>query len=269
MAFELIKGAWQPLTFGGIARFATAPLKRLLFVQVVVALLVAGAVVWFLNIAWFPTVADAIHELPTTGDLRAGRIDWVDNSPRLLAESHFLAFSADKYHTGRIRSPADLHLEVGDRAIRIWSMFGYADFYWPRTEWIIACNRVELEPWWGAWRPPILWLTFGATIVVLLLVWSVLAAVLTVPAFLLAFYANREVRLAGVWKLCGAALMPGALLMILAIVLYGSSVLDLVGFVVAEILHLVMGFVFALASVWFAPTLKGAKPNPNPFVSGK
>jgi hypothetical protein len=39
--------AWQPFTPQGIAAFASAPVKRLLLVQFVLALFAAISVVWF------------------------------------------------------------------------------------------------------------------------------------------------------------------------------------------------------------------------------
>ena len=65
--------AWLPLTPPGVAAFADAPLGRLLFVQLIFALLAASAVVWFLRTAWFPALDAAIHQLPVQGEIRDGR----------------------------------------------------------------------------------------------------------------------------------------------------------------------------------------------------
>ena len=61
--------AWEPLTPRGVAAFARAKLGRLLFVQFIVALLAAVAVVWFLDDGCFPTIGAAIRSLPATGDI--------------------------------------------------------------------------------------------------------------------------------------------------------------------------------------------------------
>ena len=73
--------AWQPLTARGVAAFARASLGRLLLVQLIVALLAAGTVVWFLQGCWFPTIGEAIRALPAQGELRAGKLDWKGTSP--------------------------------------------------------------------------------------------------------------------------------------------------------------------------------------------
>ena len=73
--------AWQPLTVRGVAAFARASLGRLLLVQFIVALLAAGTVVWFLHKAWFPTIGEAIRQLPPQGEIRSGRLDWQGPTP--------------------------------------------------------------------------------------------------------------------------------------------------------------------------------------------
>ena len=73
--------AWQPLTPRGVAAFARAPLMRLLLVQFIFALLAAIAVVWFLRTAWFPTVREAIENLPAQGEMKSGKLEWTADSP--------------------------------------------------------------------------------------------------------------------------------------------------------------------------------------------
>src|SRR5262249_43556347 len=85
--------AWQPLTFRGVAAFARASFSRVLLVQFIVALLAAGAVVWFLRTAWFPTVRTAITQLPNEGQISHRELR-VPRRPVLpLAESRFLSIS--------------------------------------------------------------------------------------------------------------------------------------------------------------------------------
>src|SRR5882672_7981748 len=74
--------AWQPLTPRGVAAFARTTFGRLLLVEFVVALIVTGTVVWFVVVAWFPTVRAAIRRLPEQGAIRQGEL----NSPRTAPE---------------------------------------------------------------------------------------------------------------------------------------------------------------------------------------
>lgn len=262
--------AWQPLTFHGVAEFAAAPLRRLMLVQLIVALLAASIVVWFLDNAWFPTVQAAILQMPAKGEIRDGKLDWTNETPSLLARGRFLAVISDLNHRGDIRVPAHIQVELGRGTVRLISLLGYCDLPYPQTHWILVCNRTDLEPWWGAWRPPILWISFAAVALGLMLIWCLLATLLFGPVWLIGFYANRELSFWGSWKLAGAALMPGALLITGAIVSYGFGVLDLVQLGAAQLVHFVMSCVFCSVSPLFAPDLKklpaGSK---NPFQQVK
>jgi hypothetical protein len=86
------------------------------------------------------------------------------------------------------------------------------------------------------------------------------------PAWLVGFFANRELSLGGSWRLAGAALMPGALLMCGALLLYGWGALDIVRLTVAAALHLVMGWVYVVASPLRLPRQAVATGKENPFV---
>src|SRR5881628_3717118 len=82
--------AWQPLTPRGVAAFSRARIGRLFVVQLVVALMAAGVVLWFLATAWFPTLLEAIHQLPPTGVIEARQLSSPRASTVPLAESRFL-----------------------------------------------------------------------------------------------------------------------------------------------------------------------------------
>jgi len=172
--------AWQPVTAGGVAAFAHARLGRLLVVQFVMALLAASVAAWFVHRAWFPVVSAAIEQLPAQGEIRAGRLSWGGTGPQLLGEGRYLAVAVDLNHEGTVRSPANVALEFGGGDARIFSLFGFVRWPYPKG-WIMPFNRVELKPWWGAWAPPLLAITMVLIILALMLSWSVLATVYTCP----------------------------------------------------------------------------------------
>lgn len=259
--------AWQPLTSRGVAAFAYAPWGRLLLVQFIFALLAAVAVVWFLRTAWFPTIHHAVQNLPDQGEMKSGKLIWHANSPELLAEGQFLAFDVDTNHSGTLRSPAQIQVEFGRDDIFIYSLAGYRAWPYP-SEWNFGFNRTELQPWWGAWEPPILWFALAGTLAWCLGSWTLLATVYFIPAWLGGFFANRELNPWQTWKLAGAALMPGALLMIAAIVFYGFGMLNLLQFTTAAVLHVIVGWVYTIASVRAAPKLPLRVPaEKNPFAT--
>jgi hypothetical protein len=260
--------AWQPVTPRGVACFAGASAGRLLAVQLVVALAAAAAVVWFVSQAWFPVVTEAIRRLPPQGSLRAGMLDWPANSPMILAEGHFLAFAVDLEHKDQTRSLAHLDVVLGRSSVKIYSLPGYLEAGYPLTGGT-PLNQPELDPWWGAWAPPILavvalGVTFG-----LLLTWWGLAALYAPLVWLGGFLANRDLSLAGSWRLAGAALMPGALFFTLAIVAYGLRMFDLLKLGLACVVHIVISWAYLALAPSCLPAPSGpATPAPagNPFA---
>ena len=257
--------AWQPLTPGGVAAFASARLGRLLLVQFIFALLAAPAVVWFLYTAWFPVITEAISQLPPAGQLRSSTLDWRGPSPEVLAANHFLALVVDLRHEGHARSPAHLAIEFGQRDVKVFSLLGFLALPYPQ-HYRIAFNRVELTPWWGAWSPAILALAAGSLVLALMLSWAALASLYSLPVWLVGLYGNRNLNLRASWRLAGAALMPGALLMSATICFYGLHALDLVHVLGAATLHLVLGWAYLLLSPFWCPRHPAAAPRANPFL---
>jgi hypothetical protein len=255
--------AWEPLTPRGVAAFARARLSCLLLTQFIVALLVAIAVDCFLDLGCFPTISAAIKPLPDQGEIRATRLNWHSESPQLLAEGGFLAFDVDLEHTGQIHSPAQVQIEFGRETIRVYSLLGYREWRYP-SDWIMAFNRTDLEPLWGAWKPDILAMATGAVIVGLMLSWAVLATVYFLPVWLVCFFANRDLNFRQSWRLAGAALMPGALLLTAAIVFYALGALDLIQMSFALGAHLVLGWIYLFISPLFLPRALPAERR-NPF----
>lgn len=257
--------AWQPLTPHGVAAFAFATVGRLLLVQFIFAAGAAAAVVWFLHTAWFPVVGSAIRQLPEAGEIRSGKLQWQPENPTALADNRFLALMVDLDHRGEARSPAHLQVEFGSGDLRIFSLFGFFQTAYPRT-WVIAFNRAELLPWWGAWSPEILALVASTVVGGLLLIWWAMAAAYATPLWIAAFFANRGLTLAGAWRMSGAALMPGALFQTGALFLYGLGGLDLIKLMAAFAIHFVIPWGYLVAAVICLPRLPGVVPaGTNPF----
>jgi hypothetical protein len=256
--------AWQPLTPRGVAAFARASLGRLLLVQFLFGLLAASSIAWCAHETWFPIIRQAISHLPPEGAIRVGRLDWRDASPKQLAEGRCLAFAVDLAHTGQVHSPAHVQFEFGERDVKIFSLFGFVQVFYPK-DWIIAFNHTELGPWWGAWAPPILEITILSLAVVLMLSWFGLATLYFLPVWLIGFYGNRELSLRASWRLAGAALMPGCVFLSVAVLSYGLGVLDLVQLIVAWAMHFAIGWIYSVAGALSAPlhpAVSALKPNP-------
>jgi hypothetical protein len=257
--------AWQPLTPRGVAAFAGAPLRRLLLLQLIVALVAAGTVVWFLHQCWFPTIGQAIHALPPNGEIRNGRLDWSGPSPVRLAEGRFLAITVDGDHTGEARSPAHLQLEFGRGEVQLRSVLAHFKAAYPTTL-KLPFNQTELWPWWGAWSLAILALVAASLVAGLIVSWAIFATLYCLPVRLIGFFANRDCSLVGSWRLAGAALMPGALLLCAFVALYGSGAWDVVQFAAAAPTHLVVGWIYLILSPLRLPRHSDAVPKGNPFT---
>ncbi len=260
--------AWQPLTPKGVAAFAEAPLVRLLLLQLVVALVAAACLLWFLSARWFPVLSSAINHLPDHGRIRSGQLDWTGEPIQTLGENPFLAVTVDLNQSGGVRSPAHLQIQLSRFDVGVFSLFGYWSEEYPRG-WTVPVNRTELQPWWGAWSPALLAVAGAAVVLGLLSAWALLASLYFFPVWLIGFFRDRRLSLAGSWRLAGAALMPGALFMSAALLTYGRGVLDLVQLMVALAGHFIVGWFYLVASpLCLPPCARPAAPRSNPFGAG-
>jgi hypothetical protein len=231
-------------------------------------LLSATVVVWALNVCWYPTISSAIEQLPQQGTIQAGRLAWYGQSPQVLSESRFLTVAVDLTHSGASRSPSHLQVEFGQTDFKICSVLGCSQVLYPPS-YSVGFNFQELKPWWGAWAPIISALVFIAAVLGLMVSWGILATLYCPPAWMLALYCDRELTLAGSWRLAGAALVPGALVMALSIGLYGLAQLDLLRLISAFALHFLIGWAYLILGTLSGPKLsKRFNPNTNPFDSG-
>ena len=256
--------AWQPLTPRGVAAFANAPFGRLFVVELVVALLAAGAVLFFLSHAWFPAIRAAIHALPETGAIRNGELVSPRASSEPLADGRALAFAVDTEGAGHAASVADIRVEFHKTNFQICSLFGCATFAYPK-EWNVEFSRTERESWWGAWEPNLLWMAAVGVIAFVFVCWTLLATFYFLPVYLLAWFKDRELTLGGSWRLASAALLPGALLFIAGIFLYALGVIDLLRFLGLAALHLVVPWVYLITAPLTLPRaaeVAGKKVNP-------
>ena len=240
--------AWQPLTPRGVAAFAQARVGRLWLVQFLIAALVAGASAWFLNTAWFPVALQAIRQLPDTGAIVERRLESPHESASPLAENRFLSVFVNPRGVSNASTTSDLRLDFREREIIACSILGCVVLAYP-AQALVPFNRVELEPWWGAWESMILGLAALAVMAALWLTWQLLGALYAPVAWVLAYFNDRPLTLPGSWKLASAALLPGALFTLVGIVAYGWGMLDLPRFLLLWALHLFVGWYYVFTGV--------------------
>ena len=259
--------AWQPFTFGGVAAFARVRLGRLLLIELLVAVLVSGSIVCFLQHAYSPVIIQAIQEMPETAKIADGRLTGIDTA--LVAETKFLAIAITPVVSGQIGQSADVQVQFRSSDFRFGSVFR-PDWGWEFDYGQAAAldlSRSNLEPWWGAWHPILLVAVGLAIFVLLFIIWALLAVIYIVPAKFIAWCGDRELSWSGAWRLSSAALLPGAFLMGIATFLYGWRAVDLVGLIFFFVAHLIMDWVYLAGGAWACPRLYPNVLKQNPFIS--
>jgi hypothetical protein len=258
--------AWQPITPGGVAKFAKASFANVLLVQLLVASLLTAAVFWFVYTAWFPGVRDAIRHLPEKGSVCNGVLNWPGNSLTIVLETEFLGIAVEPDGAGAVTLASDVRVHFQRDRAKVCSLFRCVHIPYS-TRYIVELNRPEAEPWWGAWQPILLGFVAVGVPLVLLLWWGVLATVYCPVAWLIAFFADRELTWGGGWRLSAAALMPGAILLSAGVVAYGLTAIDLVRFLTLLALHMVAGCVYVAVAPFSLPRItRSLRRKKNPFA---
>lgn len=258
--------SWQQPLTATLAVFVDGPVGHLLLLQLVVAAIASSAVLWVFSVTWMPVIEEAVSTLPKEGQLRSGALVWKAGSPMRLAGNRFLTLAVDLDQSRQYQSAAHIYGEFGMTSLRVFSLVGGAELPYPRG-WIIAFNRTDLEPAWGAWKPAILaGITLGSMIW-LLAIWTLLSALYAPLVTLAGFYLDRRVNLWRSWKLSGVALMPGALLMTAAVLFYGAGIVDLLHFITISALHLVIGWICIVCGMFLLPRVAPSLKR-NPFKRG-
>lgn len=259
--------AWQPLTPRGVAAFSVASFRRLFLVESLVASILAFVLIRFLLLSCLPVVRSAVVRLPDDGRIQDQQLKLFDPSPRLLAESRFFSLALDPQNASSAGSTSDFRIELHDRSCQVCSLFGCLAIPYPE-HYLIALNPRELEAGIDAWRIMAMAIVACTTWLSALLIWSILATFYCLGPWLLALYHDRQLTLAGSWRLSSAALMPGALLATCAFLAYSLGLVDLIRLVIFLALHLPVGWVWlVLATMRLPRAADSPAQRPNPFLS--
>ncbi|HUS37479.1 MAG TPA: hypothetical protein VM680_19180 [Verrucomicrobiae bacterium] len=249
--------AWQPLTFGGVARYGHDWVGKLFFACLVISILTASVVVWTATRTWLPVIEDAITRLPQGAEIRGGKL--TAPQPVQLAENPFLALRLDPLGEATPPSLADMYVILAPREIQFRSLFGMAKLPY-RPEWTVELSRADWEPRWAAWRPAVLAYLFFGTVVMLFSTWIAFGIAYAIPVRIFAAILKRSVSLWGSWKLSVAGLLPAAILMTIAA--YGLGQIRIPHLIGAWALHFVIGWIFIIAATIRLPERRHES---NPF----
>ena len=258
--------AWNPLTPGGVASFANAPLGQLFQTQGIVAFLIWLVFMFYLSQSWAPAIDQTIEQIPPGSRFSGGRL-------HLPGPPHFQL--SDNRLVGITRTSPDAPDSVSDIKVRLmtnhWqvsTLFGYVALPYPTGE--IELTRDGLSPRWGAWRTAIIPLVAGVAAVMVWLSWAMLAAIYSWPIRVIVFFRDKLTTRLGSWKLCSAALLPGALMMTAAILLYTIGQMPVAGLTLAFAIHFILGWVYIASGAIALPLLPdAAQLKGNPFAKDK
>jgi hypothetical protein len=257
---------WQPLTFRGVARFAEGELWRIWLMELVVAVAVAVGLVWFLQKCYAPVIVQAVQQMPDGAVIKDGHLSGVPETR--LSETKLIAIAVTSDEETEIGQAADMQIQFRWGGIRVGSAF------WP--DWGLKfdygagkaeVSRASLEPLWGAWRPVIFAGCGVGMMVELAVTWALLATLYSAPAKVAAWFGDRKLSWGGAWKLSAAALMPGALLLVAGLALYGTEAVDLIGLSCFFAAHFVVGWIYVGGAIFFLERAT-APPAKNPFTTG-
>lgn len=249
-----------------MAAFANATVTRVVLAQLAVALLVAAAAIWFLRVAWFPVITEAVENLPPTGMIRRGELNLSPESPEspvTLAANARLAVVVDVARSESAGHAADIQITFERSRLAVCGALGC---WWKPydPDYAVPFNRREVEPLWGAWRGPILAIVAPTSVITMYVMWWSVALIYVPIIKLIAFFTDRVVTWRGAWRLSAAALLPGALIIALGLVLYGFGAVDAFRLMLLYLLHIVCGLAFIATSPFFLPKVSAARAG-NPF----
>ncbi|MDB6037381.1 MAG: hypothetical protein JWM99_1222, partial [Verrucomicrobiales bacterium] len=246
------------------------PLRMLLSMQMIVAFAAGATVMFYFQRSWFPVITTTIEQLPRQARWDHRLLQWpTQPKPAALAHNPLAAIVLDWSLSGRAGQLSDVQVEFGSTHWRVRSLLGYSEFHY-------AEGRFELEnaivkPAWEAWKPAGLAFVGITAAIGIFCSWILLATLGAPIAKLIGFFANRDLSLGQAWKLCGAALMPGAIVFTIALVLYSILRLNLFGLLLAFVIHLSLDLFYMLLAPCRLPK-KAAIASPlippaNPFRS--
>jgi hypothetical protein len=250
-----------------VAAFAGAPWFRLFLLQVVVAALSAASLVWFLAHCYRPVITQAVETLPSAAGVTNGQLQGF--SDVLNSETKFLSIAIAQDEDADIGQIADLQITLRRDHTAVSSLLssalGSVEFAYG-TNSALDLSRAHLEPLWGAWQQVTLAAIGMATVIFLLLLWSALAVIYAPAAKFVAWFCDRKLSWPQAWRLASAALLPGAMLLDLGILLYGWQRVDIFGLAFLFISHFFVGWIYLLAAPVFAPRQSPLPTGPNPFL---
>lgn len=258
----------RSLTPAGIADFGKGSSARLFVHAYGTSLLVGLSLVWFLHVAWLPVLEKAVTELPKSGArMQKGVVAWPVEAPDILADNAFLALMTRPADPMIKDQSADVILVFSGEHLLLKSFLGKWEMPWPEA-WKTELDRKTWEARLGAWQP---WFLPGVCVLVILalpILWAALSVALFIPTQLLCLVVRRRAGWAPAWRVGVATWFPGAVLVVLAVLLYTFHRISVVHLAMMYTAHILVSLASWLLALFFLPPRGGApEGGENPFGS--
>lgn len=244
--------ARQPFTWGGLAALARGSVVLWLVWVLGIALIAGGAAAHFLQRAWMPAIEQGVRNLPASGALAGGRLDWPSDRITELGRTPFLALRVNPQSTLVAGEAADVEIEFAATEVSLRSLFGYWILPYPAAA-RVPLDRPTLEPLLATWSAysGIAFLLIGGGVA--FLIWSLLGLVATPFLRTLAAVFRRDIGLGGCWRMAVAACLPGTILIAAALVLHADRGFRLPDFLTAGALGVVLSLLLLAGAPWTLP----------------
>ena len=257
-----------PLTFSGIVAFSARSTSWLLLSWVCIAAFAATSTVGFLHSRWIPIIEKTAESLPSTSMLEGGRIDPLPTESPIQNQNGFLSVVVSGLTQSHGNLTSDFQITIEPTEIRFSSLFGSVARAYP-ADATVDLAPAFLKPWWKSRKPLVTVGAFASLMTSLLATWTLLATIYFLPILFLTYCTHRRIGLGKTWRLAGSILIPGALIMTLAIILYGFQLLSILGLMAATALHLIVAWIYAIGSIRAIPRRSPSFPSVpvkgNPF----
>jgi hypothetical protein len=268
---ETLKAPGQPFTFGGVARYASAGIGRVLLTALIFALPGAAVISRVAGHCWWPVITEAVESLPENARIQEGVLHGEEKDARLLAANQFLSLQLTASEKWQESAPVDFAVQLGKYQLMVSSLFGDTALLYPGNALIIL-NRGTVWPIWGAWKAPLLAGVFIGGLISLIFGWFVLALVYAPVVLFIGGIARRDLSFARAWKVAVAAQWPASLLMTFALALYSTGEIGLLFVLIMLGAHFIPSILNLLIAPFFLPKAareKGGKEKKNPFATEK
>ena len=254
------KASGFPLTFTGVASFASTGWGRLFLWQAVVIAAIAGSLMLLLGQHWSPVLDSAISKLPEQGGLTEGRLQWPETQSETLAGNRFLRIIVDPNGEQQHGQLADFQIELRSESWVVGSILGYLEF--PYALQTFQINRTKQIPWWGSRRP---FLLIGISLSIGLaygFVCLLLGLIGFWPSKTVAYFSDRQGGFGPLLRLSTAAWLPPGALLSTASLCYALNLLPLMGFLIMIPIYCMVGWVYLFFSPFFLPCAVHSGRNP-------